>query len=65
MLPSADQIRMIEGKPRPLRIEPWVAAHLSRVWQSMKKNIETSIAVGTQEQPRSVQSVPASARSHS
>lgn len=65
MLPSADQIRTMEGKPRPLRIEPWVAAHLSRVWQSMKKNIETSIVSGTQEQHHIAQSVPASAHNHS
>ena len=77
MLPTAEQIRAHESKAKPLPVEPWVAANLSRLWQSMKKNIETSIASGpatasglatasgTQAQPRSVQSTPASARNHS
>lgn len=71
MLPTAEHIRAQESKPKPLPIEPWVAANLSRLWQSMKKNIETSIASGsaiasgTQAQPRSDQSAPASARSRS
>lgn len=59
---SAEDIRQTESKERPLPIEPWVAAHLSRLWQSMKKNIT---AAGKQEQPQSVQSEPASSHNHS
>jgi len=55
MLPTADHIRSLESKPRPLRIEPWVAAHLSRVWQSMKKQIEASIVSDSSTQRSSAQ----------
>lgn len=68
MLPTPEEIKQTEPRTRPLPVEPWVAANLSRLWQSMKKNIQASIAStasGTQEQPRSVQSTPASVRSHS
>lgn len=71
MLPSADDIRQIESKARPLPVEPWVAAGLSRLWQSMKKNIHASIVSGpatasdTQAQPHTAQSAPASVHSHS
>lgn len=76
MLPKAEEIQQLESKPMPLPIEPWVAAHLSRLWQGMKKNIQISIAVDKQakgrtlsgalssadkqEQLRSAQSKPAS-----
>ena len=65
MLPTPDEIRQTESKERPLPIEPWVAAGLSRLWQTMKKNITDSIVSGTQEPPRNVQSAPASAHNHS
>ncbi len=65
MLPSAEEIKQTEPKTRPLPIEPWVAAHLSRVWQAMKKNISDSIAVGTQAQHHIAQSEPASSHNHS
>jgi hypothetical protein len=65
MLPSPETIRETQSNPRPLRIEPWVAANLSRLWQSMKIHLQTTIASGNQEQPRSGQLMPASARSHS
>lgn len=73
MLPTPDEIRQSESRERPLPIEPWVAAGLSRLWQTMKKNIAESlvitsspaIASGTQEPPRNVQSMPASAHNHS
>jgi hypothetical protein len=68
MLPAPEVIRHAEGKARPLPIEPWVAANLSRLWQSMKKHIEQTTvptASDTQAQPRTDQSKPASARNRS
>jgi hypothetical protein len=70
MLPSAEYIQQQQSKAYPLPIEPWVAANLSRLWQGMKKHIEVTVstlatASGTQAQPRSDQSKPASSRSHS
>ena len=67
MLPAPEEIRQTESRERPLIIEPWVAAGLSRLWQTMKKNIinSTATAVGTQEPPRNVQLGPASAHNHS
>lgn len=44
MLPSAEHIRNTESKPRPLVIDPWVAAHLSRFWKTISLNIQASIA---------------------
>lgn len=81
-LPSAEAISRIETKERPLPIEPWLAAGLSRLWQGMKKHIQASIvadslatgqanssgtpsSAGTQVQPQTVQSRPASAHNHS
>jgi hypothetical protein len=64
-LPSAETIQQIQPKKRPLPVEPWVLAELSRLWQRMKTNIHDSIAVGTEEQPRNDQSKPASVRSRS
>ena len=43
MLPTPEEIRQSESRERPLSIEPWIAAHLSRVWQTMKKNIQQTI----------------------
>ena len=43
MLPTPEEIRQTEARERPLLIEPWIAAHLSRLWQTMKKNIEQTI----------------------
>lgn len=68
MLPTPEVIRHAEGKSRPLPIEPWVAANLSRLWQSMKKHIEQTTvptASDTQAQPHSGQSTPAFARNRS
>lgn len=65
MIPKAEEILQIEEKKRPLPVEPWVAAGLSRLWQGMKKNIQISIDVGRQEQRRNVQSKPASAHNRS
>jgi hypothetical protein len=65
MLPTADEISQAESKERPLPIEPWVAANLSRLWQTMKKQIQETIASGKQVQHHTVQSEPASVRSHS
>jgi hypothetical protein len=71
MIPSPDVIRETQSNPRPLRIEPWVAANLSRLWQSMKVHLQKTtvptvpIVSDSQEQPHSDQSAPASARSHS
>ena len=64
-LPSAETILQGPSKKRPLPVEPWVLAELSRLWQRMKTNIHTSIVSGTVEQPHSDQSKPASARSRS
>ena len=64
-LPSAEHILQHESKPRPLPMEPWALAELSRVWQSVKKNIQTSIAAGRLVPPRTDQSAPASAHNHS
>lgn len=45
MLPSPEVIRETPSVERPLPIEPWVAAGLSRLWQAMKKHIEqTTVA---------------------
>jgi hypothetical protein len=74
MLPPPEIIRESESKARPLPVEPWVAANLSRVWQSMKTHIQQTTVSGlatvsnasdTQAQPHSAQSAPASARSRS
>ncbi len=65
MLPSAEQIQQTESKARPLPIEPWVAAYLSRVWKDLKQNIQGSIASGTLVPPRTDQLVPASVHNHS
>lgn len=42
-LPSPDEILQGGCKERVLRIQPWVAAHLSDVWQSIQMNIRESI----------------------
>jgi hypothetical protein len=42
-LPSADEILQGGCKERVLPIQPWVAAHLSDVWQSIQKNIRESM----------------------
>lgn len=64
-LPSAEAIQQLESKKRPLPVEPWVLAEVSRMWQRMKTNIHESIVSGTAVQPHSDQLKPASARSHS
>lgn len=64
-LPSAESIQQLEPKQRPLPVEPWVVAELSRVWQSMKKNIQHSIVSDTAVRPHTDQSTPACVRNHS
>ena len=64
-LPSAEAIQQGESKQRPLPVEPWVLAELSRLWKSMKQNIYQSIASDTAVRPHTDQSTPASARNHS
>lgn len=65
MLPSPEAIRETESKARPLPIEPWVAANLSRLWQGMKTHIQQTTASDKQAQPHTAQSAPASSRSRS
>jgi hypothetical protein len=65
MLPTAEEISQAQSKERPLPIEPWVAANLSRLWQTMKKQIQDTIVADTQVQHQTAQSEPASVRSHS
>lgn len=65
MLPSAEEIRTIPSKPRPLPLESWVPAELSRLVQSIRKNVEASIVAGTLGLPQSAQSEPASAQNRS
>lgn len=71
MLPTPEEIKQSESRERPLVIEPWIAANLSRLWQTMKKNIQQTTAAGlanasgTQEPHQTVQSTPASAHNHS
>lgn len=48
---TAEEISSSESKERPLPIEPWVAAGLSRLWQSMKKNIQETIVSDSAAQP--------------
>lgn len=64
-LPSVETIQQVESKSRPLPVEPWVVAELSRVWQRMKKNIHESIVSDTAVRPHTDQLTPASARNHS
>lgn len=65
MLPSPDEIRSLPSKPRPLPVDPWVLAELSRLWQSMKRDLERTTGADTEGQPRSGQSKPASSRNRS
>ena len=65
MLPTAEEIKQSESRERPLVIEPWIAANLSRLWQTMKKNIQQTTGVDKQELPQTVQSTPASVHNHS
>ncbi len=63
-MPSADQISQEVSKERPVYIQPWVAAHLSDVWQSMKQQIQQAIVQkGKQDRVRTSQGAPASAHS--
>ena len=62
---NAEQIRNIPSKSRPFPVETWVVAELSRFWQSMKQNIQHTIAADMQEQHRTAQSKPASSHNHS
>jgi hypothetical protein len=61
-LPTADEILQGGSKERPLNIQPWVAAHLSDVWQSIRLNlIETMKKKGKQGPAQTVPIKPASA----
>ena len=62
-LPTAEQLSMLESKERPLLIQPWIAAHLSDVWQTLKKNLESSMRKNKSDRVRTSQVVPASAHS--
>lgn len=64
-VPSAEQILTTESKGRPLPLEPWVVAGFSRLWQTMKKQIKSTIDADKQAQHRTVQSEPASVRNRS
>ena len=57
-VPSAESIRSLESKGRPLEVEPWMAAHLSRVWHSIKVNLEGSIKKQVEEKKRSNRVAP-------
>ncbi len=68
---SAEQIRETEPQNRDIKVYPWMAAYMSRLWQDMKKSIVLelehransgfatvsgfAIASGTAEQHRSDQ----------
>lgn len=60
-LPSAEEISMAESKERTLLIQPWVAAQLSDVWQSIKKNIVASMKKNKSDHVQTSQVMPASA----
>jgi hypothetical protein len=63
-LPSAAEILLEEHKLRKVRIDPWIAAHLSDVWQSMKSVLKKDFTdVGKQERGRSDRAKPASSHS--
>ncbi len=40
---SPDQIMMEGSKERPLVVAPWVAAQLTDVWLSIRKNLEATM----------------------
>lgn len=40
---TPDQISMEVSKERTLFVQPWVAAHLSDVWQQIKSNLQQTI----------------------
>lgn len=66
MLPSAEQILETPSHPRILRVEPWVAAHLSDLWQSIRKGLTTqAIAEAGKARHHTNQSKPASAQNRS
>jgi hypothetical protein len=62
-VPSAESIRSLESKGRPLQVEPWMAAHLSRVWQSMKVHVEAGIKKQVSEKKRSNRVAPSATAS--
>lgn len=57
-LPSVESIQSLESKGRPLQVEPWMAAHLSRVWQSIKVNVEGEVKKQVAEKKRSNRVAP-------
>lgn len=59
---TPDQISMEVSKERVLFVQPWVAAHLSDLWQQMKSNLQqTIVKKDKQDRVRSDQVKPASA----
>lgn len=64
---TAEQIRETEKKSREIKVYPWMAVYMSRVWQEMRRSISEEIkhkptasgesltAFGTEEPPRSAQ----------
>lgn len=57
-LPSADEILMGGCKERTLQIQPWVAAHLSDVWQSIQRNIQESMKTKMKDKQGHVRTSP-------
>jgi len=58
---SPEQILMEGSKERPLVIPSWVAAQLSDLWQSIKRNTEISMKTrDKQGRVQSAQAMPAS-----
>ena len=55
MLPDAETIKQTQVKARPLPIEPWVAANVSRLWKGIQANIKSSIVSGKLAQRRNDQ----------
>lgn len=61
-LPTPDEILQADPKERRVLVQPWVAAQLSDVWQTLRKNIEAfTEQMGTQGRVRTSQVMPASA----
>ena len=65
-LPTADEILQGVSKERPLLIQPWVAAQLSDVWQSIRLNLIESMKMKGKQGPVQISPVkPASAHNPS
>jgi hypothetical protein len=66
MLPTPEEIRETGSHPHILRVEPWIAAHLSDLWQSIRKGLitQTTVAADKARHHKS-QLKPASAQNQS